>query len=173
MKSTTADYTYSVPEVFGEHIDGNLRLYGLRREEISFTRLEAGASAGLRRFFDPIDTDLAVSYNYEYLGSEDSELPPEETPDNAIAATIRFDATHDKRDNPLLPRSGYRLYGESETSSRYLGATVDYQRFLFSVSWHKTITQGCVASPGFEAWSGHPLRRGGGFPGQQALLSRW
>lgn len=142
MKSTTADYTYSVPEVFGENIDGNLRFYGLRREEISFTRQEAGVSAGLRRFFDPIDTDLAISYNYEYLGSDDSELPPEETPEDAFAATIRFDATHDKRDNPLLPRSGYRLYGESETSSRYLGATVDYQRFLFSVSWHRTITEG-------------------------------
>ena len=45
MKSTNADYTYSVPEIFGEHIDGNLRFYGLRREEISFTRVEAGASA--------------------------------------------------------------------------------------------------------------------------------
>jgi outer membrane protein assembly factor BamA len=142
MKSTNADYTYSVPEIFGENIDGNLRFYGLRREEISFTRLEAGASAGLRRFFKPIDTDLAVSYNFEFLGTRDSELPPDETPDDAIAATIRFDATHDKRDNPLMPRAGYRLYGESETSSRYLGATVDYQRFQFSVSWHRPVTEG-------------------------------
>ena len=142
MKSTNADFTYSVPEVFGEHLDGSLRLYGLRREEVSFTRLEAGVSTGLRHFFEPLDTDLQVSYNYEFLGTRDSQLDPGDVDDDAIAATIRFDATRDKRDNPLLPRSGYRLYGESETSSRLIGATVNYQRFVFSASWHRVITEG-------------------------------
>jgi len=142
MKSTNADFTYSVPEVFGEHLDGNLRLYGLRREEVSFTRLEAGVSTGLRHFFEPLGMDLQVSYNYEFLGSRDSQLDPGDVADDAIAATIRFDASRDKRDNPLLPRSGYRLYGESETSSRVLGATVNYQRFGFAASWHRVITEG-------------------------------
>lgn len=142
MKATNADYTYTVPEVFGERIDGSLRLFGLRREEISFTRLETGISAGLRRFIEPIDTDLALSYNFEFLGTEDSLLGPDETPADVLAATIRLDANHDRRDNPLAPRSGYRLYAETETSSSLIGANVDYQRLSFAASWHQRVVDG-------------------------------
>jgi len=142
MKSTNGDYTYSVPEVFGENLDGTLKAYGLRREEVNFTRLEAGLSAGLRRFFEPIQTDVAVSYNYEYLGSKDRVLIPDDVVIDTIAATIQFDVTHDRRDNPLSPSSGYRLFAKSETSSDWLGGDINYQRIAFAVSWHRMLTDG-------------------------------
>ena len=33
MKSTRGEYTYTVPEFFGESVDGTARLFGLQREE--------------------------------------------------------------------------------------------------------------------------------------------
>ncbi|MEZ5276376.1 MAG: BamA/TamA family outer membrane protein [Opitutaceae bacterium] len=149
MKSSNADYTYTVPELFGENLDGTFRAYGLRREEISFSRLETGVSAGVRRFVEAIRTDFALSYNFEYLGTEDSLLPPEETPDDVLAATIRLDLTHDRRDNPLAPTTGYRIYAETETSSRKIGANIDYQRFTFTASWHQPIRDGLRIHVGF------------------------
>ncbi|RKX35942.1 MAG: outer membrane protein assembly factor [Verrucomicrobia bacterium] len=142
MKSTNGDYTYSVPEIFGENLDGTLKAYGLRREEVNFTRLEAGLSAGLRRFFKPIHTDVTVSYNYEYLGSKDRVLIPDDEVIDTIAATIRFDVTHDRRDNPLSPRSGYRVFLESETSNEWLGGDINYQRAGVAFSWHHMLTDG-------------------------------
>lgn len=49
VKSLSGDAVYTVPEVFGEAVDGNVRLFGLDREELSFQRQEYGGSVGLTR----------------------------------------------------------------------------------------------------------------------------
>ena len=44
MKSRRGEYAYTVPEIFGESIDGTAKLFGLQREEIAFLRQEYGGS---------------------------------------------------------------------------------------------------------------------------------
>ncbi|MCX6951075.1 MAG: hypothetical protein NTV51_02645, partial [Verrucomicrobia bacterium] len=47
MKSTRGDYSYTVPELFGESIDGTAKVFGLQRDELSFVRQEYGVNATL------------------------------------------------------------------------------------------------------------------------------
>jgi outer membrane protein assembly factor BamA len=71
-------------------------------------------------------------------------LIPDDVVIDTIAATIRFDVTHDRRDNPLSPRSGYRLFVETETSSNWLGSQIEYQRMGFAASWHGRLADGLI-----------------------------
>jgi outer membrane protein assembly factor BamA len=49
MKSTQGEYSYTVPELFGESIDGTARAFGLQRKEIAFERAEYGVNFTLKR----------------------------------------------------------------------------------------------------------------------------
>ncbi len=51
FKASQGDFTYTIPELLGEDIDGFANGFALRREEISFTREEYGGGAGLHRYF--------------------------------------------------------------------------------------------------------------------------
>ncbi|MEP6664088.1 MAG: POTRA domain-containing protein, partial [Verrucomicrobiota bacterium] len=64
FKSTSADYLYTMPELIGEDMDVFFNAFGLRREEISFTREEYGGGAGTRKFLRSISSDFGVRYNY-------------------------------------------------------------------------------------------------------------
>src|SRR5690606_178910 len=44
MKSSRGEYSYTMPELFGESLDGTARLFGLQRQETSFLRQEYGAT---------------------------------------------------------------------------------------------------------------------------------
>ena len=68
MKSTSGDYTYTVPELFGESLDGTARLFGLQRRGDRFPaagvwcecRVETARAADRRRS----DGRLHVSAHY-------------------------------------------------------------------------------------------------------------
>mgnify|MGYP006172537263 CR=1 FL=1 len=70
MKSTSGDYLYSVPQVFGTVTDLSVRLFGLQREEVSFDREEFGSSIGLRRHLEPLQADAAVRYQFESVSAD-------------------------------------------------------------------------------------------------------
>jgi outer membrane protein assembly factor BamA len=138
FKATRGDFLYNIPEVFGENVSVFFLGSGLRREEISFVREELGASAGVQKHLTPIQTDLALRYDYELLSARDFD--PAATnrvgvPD-ARAAAIVIELNRDRRDNPLLPRRGSRLFARMEFASASLGGNVDYQRFIFGGSQH-------------------------------------
>ncbi|HET7625465.1 MAG TPA: BamA/TamA family outer membrane protein [Verrucomicrobiae bacterium] len=136
FKSSSADYTYTMPEFFGENMDVFLNASGLRREEISFTRLEYGGGIGVRQFFKSAGTDVSARYNYQILHASDASAAKLEGLQNSRAAAIITDITRDKRDNPLYPRHGYKLFSDIEIASDYLGGNVNYQRLDLSTSWH-------------------------------------
>lgn len=141
FKSTSADYTYTVPEPFGENVDMFFNASGLQREEISFTRLEYGGSVGLRKYFKKSNTDVSTRYSYQILEANnvDSSLTAN-GPQDSRAAAIITDLNHDQRDNPLYPHRGYKIFNTIELASDYLGGDVSYQRIDLAASLHVPIS---------------------------------
>jgi outer membrane protein insertion porin family len=126
-----------MPEFFGENMDVFLTGSGLRREEVSFTRLEYGGGAGIRKYLRHLRTDISTRYNYEILEAQGASADLEEVGlKNTRAAAIITDINHDWRDNPLYPRRGHKLFANVELASEYLGGDVNYQRVDLSTAWH-------------------------------------
>ena len=137
LKSTRGEYSYTVPEIFGESVDGTARAFGLQRQEVSFLRQEWGGSVSLAADVHRIDANASVGYTYQALRNRDNNLATRGADDQQVtAASVDVGLTRDRRDNPLRPRRGYRVFAQAETASRYLGGGVDYQRIEFGGSYH-------------------------------------
>src|SRR5262249_52991766 len=127
---------YTIPELFGSSVDGSVRLFGLRREELSFLREEFGATVSL---LWPLgrQTSLTTGYTFQGLRTTNNDLATSPTDQvQTDAATVALDWVRARRANPLNPHRGYRLYAHVEEASRYLGGQVDYQRLLLEASYH-------------------------------------
>ena len=138
FKSSRGEITYTVPEIFGESIDGSLKLFGLQRDELAFVRQEFGATASLRRRRLPwLNAEGTVSYTYQQLRNRENELTTRDIDTSkTIAASIDLGLSRDRRDSPLQPRNGYRWFGQAEIADERLGGEVDYQRLELGVSYH-------------------------------------
>ncbi len=144
-KSTAADYQLMIPQLFGTTTNGSMRAFGLDREEVSFDRREAGVSAGARRHSERFGVDLAVRYQYESLRAENVAPDLRDTaPKDSRVGAVTFDVSLDRRDNPLLPRSGYDFSLAIETAAQALGSEVDYQKLDLKLSWHGRVRQGLI-----------------------------
>ena len=149
FKASSGDFTYTVPDVVGRDIDLFANGFGLRREEVSFTRLEYGGGFGGHKYFKEYATDVTLRYSYQILNA--SEVPgivASEGLTNTTVGSIILDAKHDRRDNPLYPRRGYKAFGTFEVASDYLGGEANYQRVEVSASWHKPVGGGRYVSLG-------------------------
>jgi len=149
FKASSADFSYTLPEFVGKDVDIFVNASGLRREEISFTREEYGGGLGAHKYFKPIATDLSVRYNYQILRA--AELAGSVTPEgitNTSVGAIITELKHDRRDNPLYPRKGYKIFGTLELATEYLAGDVNYQRLDLSSAWHQPIGGGRVISLG-------------------------
>lgn len=140
FKSSSADYLYTMPEFVGEDVDVFFNASGLRREEVSFTREEYGGGIGARKFLKSISSDFGVRYNYQILNAVETELAEEVGVARAAVGSVTFDLKHDKRDNPLYPRAGYKLAGSLETASKFLAGDVNFERLDLSASYHRPLT---------------------------------
>ncbi|HVK58682.1 MAG TPA: BamA/TamA family outer membrane protein [Candidatus Kapabacteria bacterium] len=139
FKSSSADYLYTMPELLGEDFDVFINASGLRREEVAFVREEFGGGAGVSRQFRKIDTDLSARYNYQVLTATREEIPPEFGLEEANVGSFIFDMRHDRRDNPLTPRAGYKIFSTLEVASEVLLGDVDFQRMETSISYHHSL----------------------------------
>lgn len=144
FRSTSADFLYSIPEVLGR--DGTLffNASGLRREEVSFIREEYGGAVGMQRFIRPIDSDASLRYSYQVLNAADVEPGELVGLKEAQVAAWVLDVKHDRRDNPLSPRRGYKILTAAELASTALGGEVDYQRVELGTSFHQPLGGGRV-----------------------------
>jgi outer membrane protein assembly factor BamA len=144
FKASSGDLLYTVPEFLFEHVNLFGRGSGLRREEVSFTRLEYGGALGLQRRLAPLQTDVAVRYDYEFLnalnlgGTDTNQVGVTE----ARAAAFVIDLNRDRLDNPLAPRQGLKLFANIELASAALGGNVNYQRLLLSGTFHQNLGGG-------------------------------
>jgi outer membrane protein insertion porin family len=145
MKSSSGDYLYTIPQFYGDESDFFFNANALRREEIDFTREEFAGGAGVRRFFKPISSDVSVRYNYQVLNAasiNDSRFAQGIGLQQADVGSFILDLKHDKQDNPLTPRKGYKVFTTLELASEYLAGDVNYQRFQSSASYHQPIGEG-------------------------------
>lgn len=138
MKSTSLDYRYTVPELFGESLDGTARLFGLQREEIAFLRQEYGVDISMkRRVWQIPGGEASVGYTYGAFRNRENALATEATDERQInVAAVTFGLAGDRRDNPLRPRHGYHWSTQLEAAAPQLGGEATYQRFEISGAYH-------------------------------------
>jgi outer membrane protein insertion porin family len=151
MKSSTGDFRYTVPSLFGTEVDGSARLFGLRREELSFVRQEYGTNLSLSREFPSIHSTGTASYTLQRLKTTANELatnPIDESETDVASVDLRL--VRDRRDNPLTPRSGHRLFAQVQLASKVLGGEVDYQQLQFGGSYHRRVGGGRWVHLGLE-----------------------
>ncbi len=152
FKSSIGDLTYTVPELVGKDIDLFFDGSGLRREEISFTRLEYGGGVGLHKYFQAAATDVSTRYNYQILSAQNlnafQEVASEGLTNPAVGSVI-FEVKHDRQDNPLYPRRGYKVFATVETATRYMGGDANYERVQISPAWHQPLGGGRYLGLGF------------------------
>jgi outer membrane protein assembly factor BamA len=139
FKSSSADYLYTMPELIGEDVDVFFNAFGLRREEVSFTREEYGGSVGAKRFLKAISSDFGIRYNYQILNATETDVAEQVGVTEATVGSFVFDLKRDKRDNPLYPRDGYKLYGSLEVASEVLAGDVNFERMEIGAAFHQPI----------------------------------
>ena len=151
FKASSGNFTYTVPELVGKDVDLFVNASGLRREEVTFTRLEYGGGIGLHKYFQAAATDLSGRYNYQILSAQDfttfQEVASEGLTNPAVGSVI-FEIKHDRRDNPLYPRNGYKIFATVETAARTMGGDANYERVELSPSWHHSLGGGRYISLG-------------------------
>jgi outer membrane protein assembly factor BamA len=105
----------------------------------------------LHKYFQPAATDVVLRYNYRILNALDFssvEGVASEGLTNPAVGSITFEAKHDRRDNPLYPRNGYKVFLTLETATEYLGGDANFQRVELSTSWHHPLGGGRYLSLG-------------------------
>ena len=142
FKASYGEYIYTMPELIGRDIDVFFNGSALRREEIDFTREEFGGGVGVRKYLPEIESDLRVRYNYEVLNAAEIEVAAEEGLTSANVGAVITELRHDRQDNPLYPRKGYKLFGTFEIASEYLAGDVDYQRLELHAAYHQPLDAG-------------------------------
>jgi outer membrane protein assembly factor BamA len=151
FKASSGDFSYTVPELIGNDIDLFVHGSALRREEISFTRLEYGGDIGLHKYFQSSATDVSTRYSYQILNAFNLSSVQEVASEgltNPAVGSITTEIKHDRRDNPLYPRRGYKIFLTVETATSYIGGDANYQRLEFSPSWHHPLGGGLYLSLG-------------------------
>ncbi len=159
MKSSRGEYTYTVPELFGESIDGTGKLFGLQREEPEFRRKEYGATFELKRPLPWFSIDGTLGYTFQSLRNTNNDLSTSSVDQKQVnVASVDLSLTSDRRDSPLRPRKGARFFARIEEASRNLGGQTDYQRVemgaAYHTSWgssrwiHMGVTHGIILTQG-------------------------
>jgi outer membrane protein insertion porin family len=137
MKGSSGDFIYTVPELFGSTTDGSARLFGLRREELSFVREEYGANVSLLWPLRRLGVALTTGYTFKHLRNSENELATSATDEAQVdVASFNVGVVRERRDNPLRPRKGYYLHLQVDAANRALGGEVVYQQVVFGASWH-------------------------------------
>jgi outer membrane protein insertion porin family len=150
MKSSSADYHYTVPDLFGSPTDGSARLFGKRREELSFETEEYGATLSLLWPLRKLGVSLMTGYTFKHLRDTENELATRATdPETTDVASLDLGVVRERRDNPLRPRKGYKLNLQVEAASQALGGGVDYQQVELGASWHTGWGRGRWIHAGF------------------------
>jgi outer membrane protein insertion porin family len=142
LRSSSFNYRYMVPELFGEEIHGFGSVFGLRREEQDFDRREFGSTVGLQTLFYRIDLDASLRYSFQLLESRAGLTTGADGLDSALVGAVDLTLQRDLRDNPIYPERGHKMATNFEVASDWFGGEVDYQRAELAGSYHRHIGGG-------------------------------
>ena len=158
VRSLAGIALYNVPRPIPWLELGQVRLQGLQRKEISFTRQEALLALGVGRGFRDGTIRTSAEYRYELLRSKD--LASEELigDTRATVGSVLMGFSWDTRDRVVSPRTGASLNTQLELASPAMGSDSYFQRFVLRASFHQPMDQGRLR------WH---------FGGEAGVLSRW
>lgn len=142
LRSSSVNYRYMVPELFGEDIHGFGSVFGLRREEPDFDRREFGSTVGLQTLFYRIDLEAGLRYSFQLLESRAGIPSGPDGLDRAVVGAVDLTLQRDLRDNPIYPESGHNVVTNFEVASDTFGGEVNYQRIEVNASYHRDIGGG-------------------------------
>jgi hypothetical protein len=106
-----------MPELLGEDFDVFLNASALRREELAFVREEFGRRCRREPTFPGDFFRCQCPVQLPGADGLAEEVPPEFGLHDADVGSFIFDLRHDRRDNPLTPRSGYKIFSTLEVAS--------------------------------------------------------
>ena len=158
FKSLYGESIYTIPDIRRSGVNLNARSFYLNREEKSFDRKERGVELGLTKRFDRMRLDSSLIYTFERLSSIDRQSRNLVEDDNSSVGSIALRLTHDRRDSPISPQSGYRIYGNLEWAEPSFGGDVRYLseelgfaqhgNFGGGLFWHFGVSHGLVYASG-------------------------
>ncbi len=143
VKTANVVYTYSVPEFLTPDLGLFGNIDGLLREELTFERQEIKTAIGLRKVFATPGLQAGLRYSYQFLKTEDSPDPNVNDDFTRVSAVI-LDGQLERRDNPLAPRKGYRLYGTVEVANPALASEAHYELLQVGASGHLPLVNGLI-----------------------------
>ena len=146
FKASRGEYRYILPTLFDDKVEASGRIWGLRREEPSFVRLEYGAGTEASREIGWIDARGTAGLSYQVLQADEVELGSDAVDETTVAA-LNLGLTRDVRDNPIRPRRGHRWSLQTETALPELGGESRYERVELAWSWHRPL-----GGDGAERW---------------------
>lgn len=138
FRSSAGLLLYNVPSPFPWVESGQVRMQGLLREEVSFTRREALFAVGLERGFFDGALRTSAEYRFELLRSVDLESRDLVGDTRATVGSLLFGLGWDTRDRAIAPREGASAHAQFELASPSLGAEAYYQRFVLRSSLHRS-----------------------------------
>jgi outer membrane protein insertion porin family len=145
FKTSNVLYTYGIPELLfpGLSVFGNID--ALRREEISFERQELKLGVGARKSFPRPGLQFGLRYSYEFLNADERGTGLSiDTSDFTRVAALIFEGQWDRRDNPLAPRRGHRIYTVIEAADPAWGSDAPYQLAELGASVHVPLISGLI-----------------------------
>lgn len=150
FKSTVARGAYSIPEFLTPDLTAFLEADLLLRRELTFDRTETRVGTGLRKNFPHADQQVGIRYTYQLLRSEKTRNAA--TLSDLPVTAFVLDWSLDRRNNPLLPRRGFRAGVNLELAHPALGGEASYQRFEVHLSYHRPLARATWLHLGF--WHG-------------------
>lgn len=142
FKTSSAYYVFTLPDLVAPNVNLFFDAEALRRQELSFLREEYGGGLGVETYLRSISTDLSLRYNYALLTAVEDFVDPADGLASAVAGAFIIDIKNDKRDNPLNPHHGYKIFANLEVASQDFGGDVNYERYDISTSYHFPVGDG-------------------------------
>jgi outer membrane protein assembly factor BamA len=110
-----------------------------------------------------------MRYNYQILDAANAPgTAATEGVTNTTVGAIITDFKLDRRDNPLYPHAGYKVFATLEVGNEYLGGEVNYEQFQLSTSWHHRLGGGRAVSVGLS----HGVDLSGGEPAKNLPFNK-
>lgn len=161
LKSTRAEYIYTIPEVWTDSGNVFAKLNYLDRKEVTFHRHEFGGALGTDYYWKALDLQTSLQYSYETVKSRNKRFTEAPGVSSAQVGSLQLTLSRNRLDNMLYPTRGYKIFSSYEYASKILGGNVDFQRLEAGMSYHTPISGGLVFHSSVRhglAWSNSATR---------------
>lgn len=144
LKSTRAEYLYTIPEVWADSGNVFAKVHFLDRKEVTFHRHEFGGAIGTDYYWKALDLQTSLQYSYETVQSRNNRFVEAPGVTSAQVGSLQLTLSRNHLDNMLYPTRGYKVFTSYEYASEALGGNVNFQRLEAGVSYHTPISGGLV-----------------------------